>query len=145
MTNYLGHEFENGKSIRCGAIEKSARQFQAPCSKTVQPLPSHSQAEATGTPKDEQTPRAVPAAIEPDGDRDTSRPLETGISSQVFRYRNAYLIAKATAAIGGVIKGVGIALGVLIIAVAVIVGGQSGSAGLYFAGGLLLGAQRTRA
>src|ERR1039458_3547985 len=104
MTNYLGHEFESGKCIHCGAVEKSARQFQAFCTKADQPASAKSLTEAAAAPKGEKENIAVPVAIELNEARSAPRQLETGISSQIFRYRDAYLVANATAAIGGVVK-----------------------------------------
>jgi hypothetical protein len=56
------------------------------------------------------------------------------------RYRDAYLIAKATDAIGSSVKAVGIGLGALIAIGALIVGGQNEHAAQFFMGGLVLGA-----
>jgi len=69
-----------------------------------------------------------------------SAPSRAGGSNPVRnRYRDAYLVARATAAIGAVVKAVGIGLGCLIAIVAVIMGSQTGGGPQFFFGGLLLG------
>lgn len=59
--------------------------------------------------------------------------------SVVSRYRDAYLVARATTTIGAVVKAIGVALGFLIVAVSAIAGGQAGDAVRFLVGGILLG------
>ena len=33
MTDLLGHDFVNAKCLKCGAAERSVREFQTPCGK----------------------------------------------------------------------------------------------------------------
>lgn len=58
------------------------------------------------------------------------------------RYRDAYLVARATAAIGGAVKGIGIGLGILIVlgAVGLATQNQGAQSAAYLIGGLLAAA-----
>jgi hypothetical protein len=82
--------------------------------------------------------RPVSAAGKPKKEREEARRSSASVS-HATRYRDAYLVAKATAAIGLVVKAVGVGLGVLIIVAVVIIGSQNDGSAQLFAGGLLLG------
>lgn len=60
--------------------------------------------------------------------------------SAVTRYQNAYLVARATTAIGASVKYIGISLGVLTVVAAAIFGGLTDRTAQGLAAGLLLGA-----
>lgn len=75
---------------------------------------------------------------------DDTRSFTSGHSEQRFssagrRYRDAYLVAKATSAIGIVVKVVGIILGVLVAIVAIVAGVQHDWAPQFIVGGVLVG------
>lgn len=85
----------------------------------------------------------------PAGDTDAATVRAAQPSSPVYerfapsasrRYQDAYLVARATAAIGGVVKMVAIGLGVLIALAAVVLGSAGGKGAEAFFAGLLLGA-----
>ena len=64
---------------------------------------------------------------------------EPSCSSVESRYRDAYLVSSAVAAIGAAVKIIGVVLGLLILLAGVISGMQSSSVAVTF-GGVLLGA-----
>ena len=70
----------------------------------------------------------------------TTPPSDSFTSSVGRRYQDAYLVARATTAIGVAVKSIGIGLGVLIVIAAAIFGSQADRAGMGFVGGLVFGA-----
>lgn len=83
------------------------------------------------------TPRLSVSTIT---DSAASLPADAASRSVISRYRNAYLVARATTAIGATIKFIGICLGVLIVLAAVIFAGQADRAGQGVVVGLFVGA-----
>jgi hypothetical protein len=69
-----------------------------------------------------------------------SRSPDDLASSAYRRYRNAYLVARATTAIGAAVKFIGVALGLLIVVAAFMWGVQTEKAGQGLTTGLILGA-----
>lgn len=136
MSSYLGHEFENGRCILCGAVEKSVREFQSTCKKAKEPNGSP---QSSAKPIASQT-AAVAPSVEATRNQPARPPLTSGTSWQTHRYRDAYLVAKTLTAFGGLIKALGLCLGALIVIVAIIAATQSTSSGAeMFFSGLLLG------
>jgi len=88
-------------------------------------------------------PPASPSSASPSSialTQATSSSPDRFTSSACRRYQDAYLVARATTAIGVVVKFVGIGLGVLVFLVVVVIGSQADRAGAGFMGGLVFGA-----
>ncbi len=67
------------------------------------------------------------------------QPSDVVSRSVVSRYRDAYFVARATTAIGAIVKNIAIGLGLLIAVAAGIAGSQNHSSGQFFVGGVFLG------
>ena len=70
----------------------------------------------------------------------TSSASDSSALSVGRRYRDAYLVARTTTAIGGAVKFIGIGLGLLVLLAAVVVGSQTDRTFESFVGGCLVGA-----
>jgi len=137
MNNYLGHQFDSGKCVHCGASEKSVRKFQVECPKAISPTADSHAAEGAAVP---QVP--VIKLTESDTSKTSehqpvlSKP-ESATSWQTNRYRDAYIVAKAISTFGNVVKILGLAIGALIVLAGFIATSSVGAEVLW--GGILLG------
>lgn len=127
MNIYLGHQFANGKCILCGANEKSVREFHSQCSKAEVPI---SPAKSSALPPTAQGGTASTTAVGSSESKEKQKEDPQTVSASALhtnRYRDAYLVAKATGAIGLVIKNLGLALGALIVIVALAIAASDGA------------------
>ena len=81
-----------------------------------------------------------PPTVSPGADSAALSSADAVSRAVISRYRNAYLVARATTAIGASVKFIGISLGVLIVLAAVIFGGQTERTAQGLVVGLFLGA-----
>lgn len=139
MTKYLGHQFEGGRCILCGATEKIIREFETSCAKADMTPSGLSPTMPDEKPKSEDPSPTSPPVLVKKIDAPPQAAFSTVPTTDFSRYRDAYSVATAMEGIAAVIKVIGLGVGGLILILALIVGGQMGSAGLSFAAGLLAG------